>query len=328
MRRCRVVVSFALFLTGCPIELTKSYVGQIVERGMKDRQESPAFRMRVVNRSAESGAWKTSRCAITKSSRQDFVVAFDDGAKSWTTRDGCVLLAAGGAYAEVFCGLADPPDEEVGSAMRWITERWVAENKVVLDWGAREGPWSGDLVTSTPRAWRPFLPGSAIFYEKETYAPVRVEEFDAKGALVREERAAQLTKLGKNDYATPSLPPGCRAVRFNAAAAKAQVPAWAPCPRKTLEILAEPAVGMEGEIVSFTFSRGGHLFAAFARKKPERVLIAPDAREFAVGTTRLYLWWVGWKEIFRVVAGDLEWTVFTTLPPDLVYTFVEANLTR
>ncbi|MHC4251186.1 MAG: hypothetical protein ACYS9X_18855, partial [Planctomycetota bacterium] len=182
---CLVVASISV---GCRVEVSQSNVGRIVKTVLKTRRSSPSYSMNIQVWKRAGKGREIVHCTVEKDGANTFSYAFRDGARYWSTPDGCVLLGAGdggAARAEVFSGLPEPTVDELREALRWGASRYIRRHAIVAELFAHEGPWKGHRVNVTPIHPGPLDSRGEQFLDKRSRAKVLVVEYDESGEVVR-----------------------------------------------------------------------------------------------------------------------------------------------
>lgn len=315
-----------LVFTGCSITLSERNVNMMVSRALESREEASPYNMDLRLTDHREGGAGTVCYNVTRSRERTYAFTFPNGFKYWTTRDGCVLLDEKSKRAEVFKGLQRPSVEELEQSLRYIFSRSVRLNEIVVSLPARHRKWKGYRACLTPRVRRPLLACTEVFMEKRTGALPFSRERDTGGNVERELHAQLLKAVDDDFYREPVIPEGFRTAVFDAGAGGGTVPDWANHTRKCLDVLSRPRCAFAEGLAVQDFSRGGFRLVLFARKAAEGTLLSPAARAFDIQGIPMHYWLMGELIMFRWRQSNTEWTILTTLPPELAYDFIKGNV--
>jgi len=318
-------LAVASILAGCRVEVSQSNVGRIVKTVLKTRRSSPSFSMDIQVWKETSGGREVAHCTIEKDRANTFSYAVRDGARYWSTPDGCVLLGAGDGRAEVFSGLPEPTVNELRAALRWGASRYIDRHEIVAHLFTREGPWKGHRVNVTPRHPSPFDMHGEQFLDKRSRGKVLVAEYDESGKLSRRRLARSVRILRRGEFEVPDIP-DCGVERFAPGPDCAPAPAWARAPEPVIEVLSDARARHAEGLAAYDMSKGGFVFVLFERRTSEPLITSGIAHSADICGVTVSAWPIGEKFMYRWRDGGVEFSLLGNVPPDVAWDFLVANI--
>jgi len=325
MVRTFVCLAFASILAGCRVEVSQSNVGRIVKTVLKTRRSSPSFSMDIQVWKEGAEGREIFYCTIEKDRANTFLYTVRDGARYWSTPDGCVIVGAGEERTEVFAGLPEPTVAELRAALLWGASRYIDRHDIVAHLFTREGPWKGHRVNIAPRHPSPFDMRGEQFLDKRSRGKVLVEEYDENGKLARRRLARSVRILRRGEFELPHIPP-CGVERLAPGPGCAPAPAWAREPVPVIEILSDARERHAKDLAVYDMSKGGFVFVLFEREGSERLVMSGIAHTADIGGAKVSAWPIGEKFMYRWRDGGVEFSLLGNVPPDAAWDFLVANI--